>query len=42
MPPMLIKGRYGEPITFRIYQNLPVDRSDNNGFGINETQLSLP
>jgi len=36
---MLIKGRYGEPITFRIYQNLPVDRSDNNGFGINETQL---
>ena len=39
LPPMLIKGRYGEPITFRIYQNLPVDRSDNNGFGINETQL---
>lgn len=37
--PFLIKGRYGEPITFRAYNNLPVQREDNNGFGRNESQL---
>src|SRR5262245_44940601 len=40
LPPMLFKGRYGEPILTRIYQNLPVNRADNqSGFGLNETQL---
>jgi len=40
LPPMLIRGRYGEPILTRIYQNLPVNRADNqSGFGLNETQL---
>src|SRR5215813_10424552 len=40
LPPFLIKGRYGEPILTRIYQNLPVNRTDNqSGFGLNETQL---
>ena len=41
MPPFLIKGRYGEPILTRIYNNTPVDREDNgpNHFGRNETQL---
>src|SRR5262245_22327758 len=39
LPPMLIKGRYGEPILTRIYQNLPVLRGNNGGFGLNETQL---
>jgi FtsP/CotA-like multicopper oxidase with cupredoxin domain len=39
LPPFLIKGRYGEPILTRIYNNLPVDPTQNNGFGKNETQL---
>ena len=39
LPQFLIKGRYGEPILTRIYNNLPVDRSQNNGFGRNESQL---
>jgi FtsP/CotA-like multicopper oxidase with cupredoxin domain len=39
LPPPLIKGRYGEPILRRIYNNTPVDRTLNNGFGRNETQL---
>src|SRR5215475_6810747 len=39
LPPMLIKGRYGEPILFRAYNNTPVNAEDNNGFGHNETQL---
>jgi manganese oxidase len=39
LPPFLIKGRYSEPILTRIYQNLPVDRATNGGFGLNETQL---
>jgi FtsP/CotA-like multicopper oxidase with cupredoxin domain len=39
MPPFLIKGRYGEPIITRIYNNTPVDRAENGGFGRNETQL---
>ena len=39
LPPFLIKGRYGEPILTRIYQNLPLVRANNGGFGLNETQL---
>ena len=41
LPPFLIKGRYGEPILTRIYNNTPVNREDNgpNGFGRNEQQL---
>ena len=39
LPPFLIKGRYGEPILTRIYNNTPVDRAENNGFGRNESQL---
>jgi FtsP/CotA-like multicopper oxidase with cupredoxin domain len=37
--PPLIKGRYGEPILRRIYNNTPADRTQNGGFGRNETQL---
>ncbi len=39
LTPFLIKGRYGEPICTRIFNNTPVDRADNAGFGRNETQL---
>jgi FtsP/CotA-like multicopper oxidase with cupredoxin domain len=39
MPPFLVKARYGEPMLMRIYNNLPVDRADNGGFGRNETQM---
>src|ERR1700710_1018458 len=40
LPPMLFKGRYGEPILTRVYNNLPVLRSANDsGFGVNETQI---
>ena len=39
LPPPLIKGRYGEPILTRIYNNTSVDRDENGGFGRNETQL---
>jgi FtsP/CotA-like multicopper oxidase with cupredoxin domain len=39
MPPFLIKARYGEPMCMRIYNNTPVDREHNGGFGRNETQL---
>ena len=40
LPPPLFKGRYGEPILTRIYNNLPVNRGANDsGFGVNETQL---
>jgi len=39
LPPFLIKGRYGEPILTRIYNNTPVEREDNGGFGRNETQF---
>jgi manganese oxidase len=39
LPPFLIKGRYGEPILTRIYNNTPVNREENGGFGRNETQL---
>lgn len=34
--PPLIKGRYGEPMVCRIYNDLPVDREANGGFGRNE------
>lgn len=39
MPPPLIKGRYGQPICTRIFNNTPVERAQNGGFGRNETQL---
>jgi FtsP/CotA-like multicopper oxidase with cupredoxin domain len=39
LPPFLIKGRYGQPILTRIYNNTPVNEEDNNGFGLHETQL---
>lgn len=39
LPPFLIKLRYGEPVIIRIYNNTPVDRADNGGFGRNESQL---
>src|SRR5215472_4105137 len=39
LPPFLIQQRYGEPIITRIYNNTPVDRTQNNGFGRNEQQL---
>ncbi len=34
--PQLIKARYGEPILARIYNNLPRNTYENNGFGRNE------
>jgi hypothetical protein len=37
LPPFLIKGRRTH--LTRIYNNLPVDRAQNNGFGRNESQL---
>lgn len=39
LPPFLIKSRYGEPCLTRIYNNTPVFRGDNGGFGRNESQL---
>jgi len=39
LPPPLIKGRYGEPIITRIYNNLPTKRDQNGGFGRNQHQL---
>jgi FtsP/CotA-like multicopper oxidase with cupredoxin domain len=39
MPPPLFKLRYGEPVLNRVYNNMPVNRADNGGFGRNETQL---
>jgi manganese oxidase len=39
LPPFLIQARYGEPITMRVYNNTPVDRAQNNGFGRNEQQF---
>jgi manganese oxidase len=33
LPPMLIQGRYGEPILFRHHNRLPADVTQNNGFG---------
>src|SRR5215475_10207431 len=39
LPPFLIKARYGQPVITRIYNNTPVNRADNGGFGRNESQL---
>jgi hypothetical protein len=39
LPPFLIKLRYGQPVITRIYNNTPVNRADNGGFGRNESQL---
>jgi FtsP/CotA-like multicopper oxidase with cupredoxin domain len=39
MPPPLLKLRYGEPVAMRIYNNLPADKTQNGGFGRNESQL---
>ena len=39
LPAPLIKARYGEPMVARIYNNLPLDPGQNNGFGRNETSL---
>jgi hypothetical protein len=39
LPPPLLKCRYGEPVLTRIYNDLPTDRSQNNGFGRNESSL---
>src|SRR5262249_20133464 len=33
IPPKLLIGRYGEPILFRHHNGLPVDVTQNNGFG---------
>jgi len=34
--PPLLRMRYDEPLICRIYNDLPVDRTQNNGFGRNE------
>ncbi len=39
LPPPLLKIRYGEPVITRIYNNLPRNRSRNNGFGRNEPSI---
>jgi FtsP/CotA-like multicopper oxidase with cupredoxin domain len=39
LPAPLFKGRYGEPIITRIYNNLPTNRDQNGGFGRNQHQL---
>jgi FtsP/CotA-like multicopper oxidase with cupredoxin domain len=39
LPPFLCQVRYGEPSITRIYNNTPVNRAQNNGFGRNEQQL---
>ena len=33
LPPPLLKVRYGEPVIFRHYNNLPLRYEDNGGFG---------
>ncbi len=35
IPPYLVQGRYGEPILLRHHNKLPVDTTQNNGFGRN-------
>jgi manganese oxidase len=35
VPPKLVLGRYGEPILFRHHNGLPVDVTQNGGFGRN-------
>lgn len=39
LPPPLIQLRYGEPVVTRIYNNTPLNRDENGGFGRNEQQL---
>lgn len=39
LPPPLIKVRYGEPVITRIYNNLPINRASNGGFGRNEPSI---
>jgi FtsP/CotA-like multicopper oxidase with cupredoxin domain len=39
LPPFLIQAAYGAPSLTRIYNHTPVDRTQNNGFGRNESQL---
>ena len=39
LPAPLFKLRYGEPVIHRVYNNTPVFRGDNGGFGRNESQL---
>jgi len=34
LPPKLLLGRYAEPILFREHNKLPVDKTQNGGFGI--------
>ena len=41
LPPPLIKARYGEPMVARIYNNLPINRANNGGFGRNEPSVHL-
>jgi FtsP/CotA-like multicopper oxidase with cupredoxin domain len=35
LPPKLVQGRYGEAILFREHNKLPVNQTQNGGFGIN-------
>ncbi len=37
--PCMFKARYGEPVVTRIYNDLPVDRAANGGFGRNEVSI---
>jgi FtsP/CotA-like multicopper oxidase with cupredoxin domain len=39
LTPPLFKMRYGEPVVTRIYNDLPVDRAANGGFGRNESSV---
>jgi FtsP/CotA-like multicopper oxidase with cupredoxin domain len=39
LPPPLIKVRYGEAPLVRIYNNTPIDRHQNGGFGRNEASV---
>ncbi len=39
LAPPLFKGRYGESILTRVYNNTPVNREENGGFGRNESQF---
>ena len=39
IPPMLLKVRYGEPLLTRVYNDMPIHKEENAGFGRNESQL---
>ena len=39
LPAPLIKARYGEPMICRIYNNMPTDPTQNNGFGRSESSM---